>query len=489
MHLLKKIFILVVLSFLFFSCKDDSSEKIIEEPPVVEDNVLAFPGADGAGQYATGGRGGVVYYVTSLDDDILKMGTLRYALNQTGARIIVFSVSGTIQLVDRLRINKGNVTIAGQTAPGKGITLSDNNVYITASNVIVRFLRFRMGDVTVVTDDAFGAQGGTNVLIDHCSLSWCTDECGSFYDNTDFTLQWCILSESLRISVHDKGTHGYGGIWGGKNASFHHNLLASHDSRNPRFCGSRFSNQASLEKVDFRNNVIYNWQGNSGYGGEGGVYNMINNYYKPGPATLTRSANIQYRIFQPNADVGDYAQASGVWGKFYVSGNYMSGYPAVTADNWNGGIQPNPGTYPLSSLKLDTEIPFSYLNTQTAENAYTSVLAYAGASLLRDTIDARIINEVTNGTYTFEGSEGSTNGLIDSQADVGGWPEVRSVIQQQRDMSWDTDFDGMPNDWEDTNGLNKTNAADRNYKTLDPNGKLTNIEVYLNSLVNHLYPD
>lgn len=472
------LFRLFIFSLIFLLVGCDCTEN-----PVPEEvkKYLAFPGAEGAGKYVTGGRGGKVYYVTNLNDS--GSGSLREAIDAQGTRTIVFAVSGTISLQSQLNIKYGGLTIAGQTAPGDGICVRNYSTFISADNVIIRFMRFRLGDLAspVVQEDALTCTNKRNIIIDHCSMSWSIDECASFYDVENFTLQWSLISESLRNSVHPKGTHGYGGIWGGKVASFHHNLLAHHDSRTPRFCGSRFSNKPSLEKVDFRNNVIYNWAGLGAYAGEGGVYNIINNYYKPGPATIAKGGKIVYRIFAPNADVGDYVQAAGVWGKFYVSGNYMEGNTAVTADNWNGGIQPDPSSYPLANLKLTEEVNISSMTTQTPQEAYTNVLLYAGASLKRDAVDNRIINEVTNGTYTYTGSAGSKYGLIDSQTDVGSWPQLNSTT-----APIDTDLDGMPDEWEDTNGLDKTDPLDRNKKTL--HADYTNLEVYLNSLVENLYP-
>ncbi|WP_258105301.1 T9SS type A sorting domain-containing protein [Marinoscillum sp. MHG1-6] len=436
---------------------------------------IAFPGAEGHGRFTTGGRGGQVIYVTNLNDS--GSGSLRAAIGTRGPRIIVFKVSGIISLNSNLRITNGNLTIAGQTAPGDGICLKNYSLQVDADNVIIRYLRSRMGDEAANEGDAMWGRNRKNIILDHCTMSWSTDECASFYDNENFTMQWCILSESLRVSVHDKGTHGYGGIWGGKKASFHHNLLAHHDSRNPRMNGSRYSNLPDLELVDFRNNVIYNWGGNSGYAGEGGSFNFVNNYYKPGAAT---SPGVRDRIFSPNADGGTNTQPAGVWGTFYVDGNYMNGSTTVTNDNW-AGIDPNPGTKSKEELKSDTEFDEGQISTHTAADAFSRVLDYAGASLSRDSHDTRITNEVLNGTYTYLGSTtGATKpGLIDTQSDVGGWPTYNSST-----VPTDSDNDGMPDDWEDANGLDKNSASDNN--DYDLSGFYTNIEVYINSLVTNI---
>ncbi len=436
----------------------------------------AFPGAEGSGKYTTGGRGGKVIYVTNLSDDN-SAGSLRYAINQSGPRIIMFRISGTIRLLSKLNISKPDVTIAGQTAPGEGITLRDYPVVVNTNNVIIRFMRFRMGDVTAQQDDALGGRRFKNIMIDHCSMSWSTDECASFYDNELFTLQWSILSESLRNSVHEKGKHGYGGIWGGKGVSYHHNLLADHDSRNPRFCGSRYSNKPADELVDFRNNVIFNWGANSAYGGEGGSYNMVNNYYKAGPATGKVS-----RIVEPYADDGANSQPAGTYGKFYITGNYMTKSAAVNNDNWLGvDLNSTFSTYApgvtKNNLKSETEFTFAPITMHTAEKAYEKILDYVGASLKRDSVDLRIIHDVTTGTVTYnDGGNGSKNGLIDTQSAVGGWPVLQST-----DAPADTDGDGMPDEWEKANNLNPENSGDAQLKSVD--GVYPNIEVYLNSLV------
>lgn len=410
---------------------------------------LAFPSAEGFGRYATGGRGGIVYRVTNLNDD--GEGSLRKGVLKDGPRTIVFAVSGTIELERPLDINKGDLTIAGQTAPGDGITIKGYPVAVKDDNVIIRYIRLRMGDIKGTADDSFKGRGVKNVILDHCSISWATDENASFYQNKDFTMQWCIISEGLNRSVHPKGAHGYGGIWGGEDVSFHHNLIASNHSRNPRFSGSKTTENLEGEFVDFRNNVIYNWEDNSIYGGENGRYNIINNYFKPGPATEDRERIVE--PYNPN-------------GKFYVHGNHMEGSEKVTKNNWNGGVQ---GDDPEAARVNDPFDSNNNVDTQDARKAMDLVLKRAGASLKRDAVDIRIINETRSGKTTFG------NGIIDSQEQVGSWPKLKSVP-----ASKDTDEDGMPDAWEKAKGLNpaKANAADHG---LDKG--YTNLEVYLNEII------
>lgn len=473
-----RLFIGLLALLCFAGCKPDGPD------PDPESTILAFPGAEGGGAYATGGRGGVVIHVTTLSDERDKstglpvQGSLRKAVQMDGTRTIVFDVAGTIHLNSQLDIASGNLTIAGQTAPGDGICIAGYPVVVKTSNVIIRFLRFRMGDQNKVEGDALSINDRRNILIDHCSFSWSTDECVSCYGNTNFTLQYCFITESLRKSVHVKGDHGYGGIWGGTNATFHHNLLAHHDSRNPRFDHSYVNNKC-FGPVDYVNNVVYNWSGNSTYGGEGYTQarqiNMVNNYYKYGPAT---SSGKQSRLVDPTIRC-EYCSNGHtlIPGKFFLSGNYMYGSDAVTADNWQGSTQR--GTN-VKATKRWTDGLTRMVREQSAGDAFETVLTKAGCSLHRDAIDTRIVSEVRNGTYTYNGSNGSTKGLIDSPSDVGGYPTLNGGTAPA-----DTDRDGIPDEWEDANGLDKSSFNDAKLYTL--NKDYTNLEVYLNSLVQDLY--
>jgi pectate lyase len=416
---------------------------------------LAFPSAEGFGKFTSGGRGGVVLKVTNLNDS--GEGSLRKAIQKKEARTIVFAVSGTIALESPLDINYGNLTIAGQSAPGDGICIKNYPLNIKSDNVIIRYMRFRLGDEKGVESDAFGGnKGNKDIIIDHCSVSWATDECASFYRNQNFTMQWCIVSESLNSSVHAKGEHGYGGIWGGEKATFHHNLLASHKSRTPRFSGSSTTINPENELVDFRNNVIYNWGINNVYGGEKGKYNVVNNYYKAGPATSKDRKN---RILNP----------SGPYGSFYVSGNLLCDNKEISQNNWNGGVQCD---HP-DSAKAEKPFDAEAIKGQSAEEAYQLVLKDAGASFKRDAVDARIVVEVKNGKSL---SGKKSNGIIDSQKEVGGWPELKSTVAPA-----DKDLDGLADEWEAKHQLNSSDPKDASLYTIDKG--YTNLEVYLNSLV------
>lgn len=433
----------------------------------------AFPGADGGGKFTTGGRGGKVLYVTSLADDG-SVGTLRWAIGQSGARTILFKVSGLITLKSALRISNGNVTIAGQTAPGDGICLKNYECNINADNVIIRYIRFRLGNEVIGNEsDAVWGRYRKNIILDHCSASWSIDECASFYSNENFTMQWCIIAESLNNAGHAKGAHGYGGLWGGKNATFHHNLIAHHNSRNPRFNGWKrsgldYTNPYDEERLDFRNNVIYNWGDNSSYGGEAaGKYNIVANYFKYGPAT---KSTIRYKITQVDIDASSaYGQR---FGTYYIQDNYVFGSTTNTQNNW-AGVTYASG---VNSITSKTSVPFAnYAIAQhTAETAFERVLDFAGTSILRDAVDTRIVNETRNGTATYNGSVSGKLGLIDTQNDVGGWPTYNSTAAPT-----DSDSDGIPDGWLDANYPGKT------ANQLNVDG-YTYLELYINSLVENI---
>lgn len=516
-----------------------------------QEKTPAFPGAEGFGRYTTGGRGGDVYHVTRLDDDTNE-GSFRWACNKSGARTIVFDVSGTIHLTSQLKLSRGDVTIAGQTAPGDGICIADYPFVISANNVIIRYVRFRLGNEVLKTNpnahegDGLGGMDRSNIVVDHCSVSWSIDECLSVYGSKDITVQWCIVAQSLVNAGHSKGAHGYGGNWGGSGASYHHNLLAHHGSRTPRL-GPRPGTQTD-ERMDYRNNVIYNFGGNGCYGGEGMNVNIVNNYYKPGAAT--KSGTYKYRLAAPGVRTVDYClnktttasnynKVAGTnlttctgssyygqtnyvtlggkkfeidmetntidvdgtqvtvawndwkkmlhtWGKLYVEGNYNPDPVAaqMNEDNYKYGVEVqiaksgtdaknNDGTYPgAEEIKLSEPIDFVYTTTHSVTDAFDRVLAYAGACKSRDTHDAAMVGDTRDGTITYGESK---NGLIDSQDECGGWPELKDTGAET-----DTDGDGMPDAWEIANGLDPDNPEDG--KTECDDG-YTNLEHYLNSLV------
>jgi pectate lyase len=434
-------------------------------PFALQAQQLAFPGAEGFGRFTTGGRGGEVYIVTNLLDSVSRPpeGSLRWALNKQGPRTIVFAVSGTIELKRALSISKGDVTIAGQTAPGDGICIKNYVVTVDADNVIIRYMRFRCGNQfqADASQDALSGHRHKNIIVDHCSVSWSVDEAASFYDNENFTMQWCLISESLDNAGHPKGPHGYGGIWGGMGASFHHNLFANHTSRNPRFCGARYHPATKeTELVDFRNNVIFNWGFNSSYGGEMGKQNMINNYYKPGPAT---KKSVRGRILEPFDSLG-------VW---YIDGNYVEGSKTISFNNWNGGVQ---GDFAKAKgIRVMKPFDFAPVTTQSAKGAYKIVVRDAGATLpRRDPVDTRVLQEVVSGKCAFGDSYGKKTGIIDNAASVGGWPDLKTYNVKE-----DTDKDGMPDDWEKANALDPSNPDDR--IKIAASG-YTMLEEYLNSI-------
>ena len=367
----------------------------IDWSPSRDGQAIAFEGAEGCGKYSLGGRGGKEYVVTSLADDGSE-GTLRHAVEAEGPRIVTFAISGDIHLTAPLNIRNPYLTILGQTAPGKGITLRDHNVFITADHVIVRYLRMRLGSASGVEADALGARHCRHLMIDHCSISWATDETASFYNLSDATIQWCIISEALNSSVHHKGKHGYGGIWGGRNVSFHHNLFAHNNSRNPRFDHPKLYWENDLlhfrGTVEFVNNVVYNWGMKAIYGGEEGWFNVINNSFRPGPATRRNGEWLDISISETT---------SMIKGKFYIDENEYDG--TVVEDDRS------------ESERFVTSVT---INEQSADEAYKAVLKHAGASHRRDAIDRRIIREVRKGTATFKGSVTGLPGIIDSETDV-----------------------------------------------------------------------
>ncbi len=466
-------------------------------PAAEEDGVArAFPGAEGGGMYVTGGRGGKVYHVAKLTDDGSE-GTLRWAVKQSGPRIIVFDVAGIIELSTDLKIEKGDVTIAGQTAPGDGICLKNYTTYIGADNVIIRFLRFRLGDEAPWSDadikagkadgeDAVWGRYQHNIILDHCSMSWSIDETASFYADENFTMQWCIVSESMKsCRLHSKGDHGYGGIWGGKNASFHHNLLAHHQNRTPRFDhqylydGNNKSTDEFRGNVDYRNCVNYNWGSSNGcYGGEGGHFNLVNNYYKKGP----NSNDKKYFIEADGGYTTGGKQYPYDWAYLYLSGNYNNEYPSGDSSYPDGVYWKK--AYSDYNLPYDAHVvsaPFvisgkdgkdTFTTTHSAQEAMERVCAYAGASLSRDAVDSRICQDVK------EGKGKLISSIEDVRTSYGSaWPSYNGT------KVTDTDGDGIPDSVEDAWGLNKNIAADGEAVTLDKNGRYTNLEMYLHYLV------
>ena len=479
----------------------------------------AFPGAEGHGRYVTGGRGGQVIHVTNLNDS--GAGSFRNAVSGSSKKIVVFDVGGVIALKSNLNIG-ANTTILGQTAPAPGITLRYFTVNPNGNNIIIRYLRFRRGQEKDVNDgaDASTARHFTGIMLDHCSLSWSIDEVASFYDNNNFTMQWCTIGESLNNAGHGKGAHGYGGIWGGKLASFHHNLICHVNNRSPRFNGARYDwtgytsnklydeykweNAVQAENVDFRNCVVYNC-GNGCYGGPGGgKVNMVNNYYKTGPAATTSRLTTVTVGASGNSD--GYPKYWTMTSRYYLSGNQINnnkdaGWSYMSYDDGtyliNGKrYSPDPNHYNGANetyeknnagtdcicIQLDEPTYTGEVTTHSAEQAYEKVLTYSGASLNQDDVDARYFTEARNGTATYTGSVTKQKGRIDLVSDVNGYTED-NFGTGSRDASFDTDKDGIPDAWETANGLNPNDATDAVTYTLDPAKYYMNIEVYANSLV------
>ena len=455
--------------------------------------ITAFPGAEGGGAYTFGGRGGKVYVVTNLNDD--GPGSLREACEQGGARIVVFNVAGIIKLKTPLIIRAPYITIAGQSAPGDGICVAGESVWLNTHDVVIRFMRFRRGATDVTRrDDAIGGNPVGNIIIDHVSASWGLDENMSIYRHVydakdgskpvklptvNVTIQNSIFSEAL-----DTYNHAFGSTIGGLNSTFMRNLWASNISRNPSV--------GMYGDFGFANNVIFNWWNRSADGGDNAsFYSFINNYYKPGPITPAGEP-IAYRILKPES--GRDKNFKNTFGKAYITGNIVEGNERVTKDNWDGGVQPETKgdrKKLLDSIRTDEPLPMAKISLIDAKQAYTYVLANAGCVLpIRDAVDQRIIEQVKTGKINFVEDEklpakqnyvkrrlpndSYKKGIISDISQVGGYPEYKGK------PFLDTDKDGMPDSWEIKSGLNPKDASD--------SAKLTksgyaNIEVYLNSLV------
>lgn len=503
----------------------------------------AFPGAEGHGRYVTGGRGGKVVHVTNLNDS--GTGSFREAV-KSGKRIIVFDVAGVIALKSDLKIGD-NITILGQTAPSPGITLRYYTVQ-PGNNNIIRFLRIRRGEEKNINDgaDATWQRNKTGTIFDHCSFSWSIDEVASFYDNNNFTMQWCTIAESLTNPGHSKGAHGYGGIWGGKLASFHHNFVGHLMNRGPRFNGARYGwtgytsnkdystyqwkNTVQAENVDFRNCVMYNAQGTCYGGPGGGQINIVNNYYKAGPSQGLKGTTLnglkvdvstgkergnQERITlvtlsnSGNSDK-NHPELYDMTSRYFINGNTTETTKSSVTKNqdWKGisydkGIPSLNGEYyspdaknfygdnvahvtisgkSCVKIKMDAPAPTGEVTTHSAAESFSKVLSYSGASLYRDEIDARYMEEAKTGTAKYKGSITKSPSIIDKVSDVNGYTEA-NFDTASRPADFDTDNDGIPDAWEITNGLDPNDAADAHTYLLDSKEYYTNLEVYANSLV------
>jgi hypothetical protein len=457
--------------------------------------IAAFPGAEGGGKYTFGGRGGRVIVVTNLNDD--GPGSFRWACEQGGSRTVVFNVAGIIHLKTPLIIRAPYITIAGQSAPGDGVCVAGETVWVNTHDVIVRYMRFRRGETNVGRrDDAIGGNPIGNIIIDHVSASWGLDENMSMYrhmynDSTgkpleekmgtaNITIQNSIFSESL-----DTWNHAFGSTLGGENCAFVRNLWADNTGRNPSVGWNGIFN--------FANNVVFNWVHRSVDGGDyRAQFNIINNYFKPGPAT-PKNSPVGHRILKPEAGRSKLNHL--VFGRAYVNGNIMEGYPEVTKNNWNGGVQveefPNTNKY-TDYMKVNKPLPMPQVTIIPAKDAFDYVLANAGATLpKRDAVDQRITQQVRTGKISYADNvklpetqfkhrrlpiDSYKIGIITDPSQVGGYPDYKGTPYK------DSDSDGMPDTYEVKNGLNPKDASDAS-KYKGKNG-YTNIEEYLNSLVN-----
>ncbi|TWT90098.1 hypothetical protein Mal64_04810 [Pseudobythopirellula maris] len=451
-------------------------------PFVMPYGVPAFPGAWGGGMFTTGGRGGKVIAVTSLSNS--GPGSLREALEAEGPRIVVFRVAGVIELESNLEINHPNITIAGQSAPGDGVCLAYASLDINTHNVVVRHLRVRRGLTSGGQgSDNIGGHPEHHVIVDHCTASWGRDENLSLYRRmapmpdpnepgkitrvkgpvSNLTIQYCISSEGM------KPGHEFGGTWGGVDSTFHHNLFACNTGRNPSIGMSG--------EFDYRNNVIFNWRHRTMDGGdETSLINVINNYYKPGPATndnmLSTIARIEQRdMYSPSSRFrGDwYPQTDKRAGKWYVAGNLVEGHADVTADNWKG-MKIEGSAQDLEHARVHTPFEGWPVNQQTATEAFEDVLAKAGATLpRRDPVDKRVVQMVRSGEVTHR------NGIVSDPDQVGGYPEYAA---DENEIPADQDGDGMPDAWEKKHGLDPASASDGSQDS--DNDGYTNVEEYLN---------
>ncbi|ACU04987.1 MULTISPECIES: polysaccharide lyase [Pedobacter] len=459
---------------------------------LVKVKLPAFPGAEGGAAFTPGGRGGKVIVVTTLADS--GPGSFRAACEEGGARIIVFNVAGIIHLKSPVSIRAPYLTIAGQSAPGDGVCIAGESLWIDTHDVVIRYMRFRRGATDVTRrDDALGGNPIGNILIDHVSASWGLDENMSIYRHVyhandgskpeklptvNVTIQNSIFSEAL-----DTYNHSFGSTIGGLNSTFMRNLWANNISRNPSI--------GMYGDFGFVNNVIFNWWNRSADGGDNNsLFNFINNYYKPGPITPAGQP-ISYRILKPES--GRDKRYAHLFGKAYVSGNVVEGNEKVTKDNWAGGVQPADRTNNqklLDSIRTDKPMPMAHVTTVDAYKAYDYVLKNAGATLpKRDAVDLRIVEQVKTGKIKYSEqakppvggqfikrrlpADSYKQGIISDISQVGGYPEYTGTAYQ------DSDNDGIPDAWEIKNGLDPKNAVDAG--KISKNG-YANIENYLNSL-------
>lgn len=440
-------------------------------PPRLPNGIPAFPGAWGGGMFTTGGRGGKVIAVTSLADS--GPGTLREAIEAKGPRIIVFRVAGTIYLKSSLDFKNPDITIAGQSAPGDGICIAHDSLNLNTRNIILRHLRVRRGLPGGQGSDNIGGYPEGQIIVDHCSVSWGRDENISLYryfktlpDGTqeksatkNITIQWVISSEALGPG------HEFGGTWGGEDSTFHHNLFACNTGRNPSIGMSG--------EFDYRNNVLFNWGHRTMDGGdETSLINVINNYYKAGPATKPDMRTTIARMEQRNQYSPGKAMEAGNWypdtaarpGKWYVAGNIVEGAPDVIADNWKGMR----GSVELA--RVNTPFEAWPVRQQTASEAFEAVLAKGGATLpKRDAVDQRVTETVRTGKTI------NQTGIIVDPKEVGGYPELTFSPNA---VPVDTDGDGMPDAWETAHSLNPKDANDGSADA-DKDG-YTNVEEFLN---------